>query len=973
MHDEYCNCCPDWNDDKNRFQPENRFVGDIEDGKRYPFDVYTKCEADARFLKKSEIPDIPEIEEIEQELENKADKSDLAGLQTKFSTTNKLNPAYISYNNDYAKVSNAEKTSWNDKISYAGSGLTKSGTTINHSNAVTAKTVSAFSQITYDAQGHITGSTDATTAQLRAINSGATSAKIDAIDDMVELAESLQAQIDQIEISSSAESIVAPEVAAARVGADGAAYDTLKERLDAETDKAEQNTEYVDKALSTAITIGDKRVTDDLFEIDGYIQYTEGRVITGESDNYRRTAFMRVYKGQKIEWSLATNLHVAYMLLLKEPDFTSEVLDYGKELNSESVVKNSVYTVVEDGYIVLSSVSDSSSWYCFKTAINTVNNRITYVDGALGAKSGEIINEDDFEVTEYIQYTEGKVIHGEASQYRRTAFMRVYKGQKMAWRLYTDRTVAYMLLLKEPDFTSEVLDYGKEFSSDSSVEKISCYTAVADGYIVLCAAVNTGSWYMLNPVVEPAKLVCEGGCFASETYYSFASRDYLNWSRNAYLIFMDNVKMIRFKQPSTVSKVTFVFFDANGTKIGSKLSEWKYQTVPDNAKWMEFEFEGTTDTAQIDFVGVENMSVVEKKRFQRHTPSEKLTYKVSDKLFDTSRLMLPPNYSIDGDAVPLILWLDGSGNFTTWDDEISQVKVPYLQYLNNEGFAVLSVFSWGYNLWYDIVGLGNAHPYVLPTNLECIKKCIEYIIDRYNIDPNQIHIMSKSQGGQVALYYASNNEINAKTIGMFAPVLDYFSMPGEAMYKGTREGIAKCLGLEGDVNYYTSDEYYTFSDQAKSFLMQNLAKMCRLNSAWANLNGGTLAERFEESWQDGKKYWEQRYWEHTDRTDIYTHSDYSKFATVPVMIWGAADDDNTPYLKMVEVVEQLKNGGSEAYLNTLPNNTGRHSAADGSTVNVVSGTTALGIPYVDIPVGWVENVAFIRQHAPDIEYDESRW
>lgn len=44
MHDEYCNCCPDWNDDKNRFQPENRFVGDIEDGKRYPFDVYKKSE-----------------------------------------------------------------------------------------------------------------------------------------------------------------------------------------------------------------------------------------------------------------------------------------------------------------------------------------------------------------------------------------------------------------------------------------------------------------------------------------------------------------------------------------------------------------------------------------------------------------------------------------------------------------------------------------------------------------------------------------------------------------------------------------------------------------------------------------------------------------------------------------------------------------------------------------------------------------
>jgi len=58
MHDEYCNCCPDWNDDKNRFQPENRFVGDIEDGKRYPFDVYKKAEADERFAVKQTEADL---------------------------------------------------------------------------------------------------------------------------------------------------------------------------------------------------------------------------------------------------------------------------------------------------------------------------------------------------------------------------------------------------------------------------------------------------------------------------------------------------------------------------------------------------------------------------------------------------------------------------------------------------------------------------------------------------------------------------------------------------------------------------------------------------------------------------------------------------------------------------------------------------------------------------------------------------
>lgn len=52
-NEQYCNCCPppDW--EKNRFQPENRFIGDIEDGKRYPFGVYTKEESDERYAVKA--------------------------------------------------------------------------------------------------------------------------------------------------------------------------------------------------------------------------------------------------------------------------------------------------------------------------------------------------------------------------------------------------------------------------------------------------------------------------------------------------------------------------------------------------------------------------------------------------------------------------------------------------------------------------------------------------------------------------------------------------------------------------------------------------------------------------------------------------------------------------------------------------------------------------------------------------------
>lgn len=72
----------------------------------------------------------------------------------------------------------AQGTKADTAIQSAGTGLSASGTTLNHSNSVTAKTTQGFAQIAYDAQGHITGSTAATTAQADAINSGITSTDV---------------------------------------------------------------------------------------------------------------------------------------------------------------------------------------------------------------------------------------------------------------------------------------------------------------------------------------------------------------------------------------------------------------------------------------------------------------------------------------------------------------------------------------------------------------------------------------------------------------------------------------------------------------------------------------------------------------------------------------------------------------------------------------------------------------------------
>ena len=91
-----------------------------------------------------------------------------------------LGSAAAADTSDFATA--AQGTLAASAIQSAGTGLTKDGTSLNHSNSVTAQTSASFSLITFDAQGHITGSTEATAAQLDALNSGVTSTDVAQIE-----------------------------------------------------------------------------------------------------------------------------------------------------------------------------------------------------------------------------------------------------------------------------------------------------------------------------------------------------------------------------------------------------------------------------------------------------------------------------------------------------------------------------------------------------------------------------------------------------------------------------------------------------------------------------------------------------------------------------------------------------------------------------------------------------------------------
>lgn len=72
-----------YDETKNRFNPENRFIGDIENGKRYPFGVYTKEESDARYASNTVESAVTELAAA---VGGKASQSDLTAVSAEVDT-----------------------------------------------------------------------------------------------------------------------------------------------------------------------------------------------------------------------------------------------------------------------------------------------------------------------------------------------------------------------------------------------------------------------------------------------------------------------------------------------------------------------------------------------------------------------------------------------------------------------------------------------------------------------------------------------------------------------------------------------------------------------------------------------------------------------------------------------------------------------------------------------------------------------
>lgn len=346
---------------------------------------------------------------------------------------------------------------------------------------------------------------------------------------------------------------------------------------------------------------------------------------------------------------------------------------------------------------------------------------------------------------------------------------------------------------------------------------------------------------------------------------------------------------------------------------------------------------------------------IEKGTSGGHLLSETLVFDVGEDVCTTARLVLPSGYSIGGKKVPLIIWCGCDGSYPNWDFAVDTVGsdpaviTSQLQYIVNQGFALLNVYPWGSYNFTNFPKCGQSGAVPMPVILRAYEKAVEYATTRFNISDTNIFMTSWSGSGKLSAYYAIHQPtFNLRHIYAFSPVVDggCFRASGEKLgdgqgYRGAANAEMHFDGSSADITNYLSRWNDTINTQAEiDFVTANAGKFAKYSSIkWQNLTGsymkdGALHEHniddkiadtvaWGNAWRSLTNYPNPSAsfdWSSLREAGIYNrHTLAISSDGTPITIIGAEDDQSCPYLAMEEFVIQLRNGGAEAKIINLPN------------------------------------------------------
>lgn len=354
------------------------------------------------------------------------------------------------------------------------------------------------------------------------------------------------------------------------------------------------------------------------------------------------------------------------------------------------------------------------------------------------------------------------------------------------------------------------------------------------------------------------------------------------------------------------------------------------------------------------------------------------SYEVSKGAFSSGRLLLPPNYSLTGGKVPLIVYAHGSGGMTKWNSGLGEISggsyYPYLKYLSDEGFAVFDCYPWTDK---ETIDNTTFSPIGLSVCKQSYLAGIRYACSRFNIDINKVSLLCKSQGGHIGHWAVTQTEFPFKAVCLFAPA-NGISRTNLFYNASCRKAIAQYAhfdATEEEISDFITSGNLASNENVQSLYAKNKALFVHLMPYINGITNGSFADFRTEIETAATQTVPQ--WlldlglpakpEGASAMMICTRKqNYVKKGQVPCKFWCAFDDGSVSSYTNYAIYYWLCNGGSEAYFRVLPTGTGGHHAMDNDPNALKSsGTTALGIAYTNMPTAYVEVVEFIRQEMGD--------
>ncbi len=425
---------------------------------------------------------------------------------------------------------------------------------------------------------------------------------------------------------------------------------------------------------------------------------------------------------------------------------------------------------------------------------------------------------------------------------------------------------------------------------------------------------------------------------------------FLNMITPLYL----NAKIVNFPLDNDES-ATYYFYDKGFAFIASSSNA---ENIPSLAKYMKVMVSKATEYSSLEKVVVATLTRNGGEIFVKNGNAGQTiffsygvnipttlypsgdTYSGVQKAYNNGYVVLPPNYTKEGEPVKLAIFAHGTGGYE-FNETAVKTYNKFVQFIAKNGYAVVDCSAMT-NLYSGTTKTdGTTNSSVVDTNFPCpisINNFVELynVVTRdYNISKESVFIYGKSSGGRMATILGQLKDIPIKAVGVLAGSVDSLidTRSLDSSIAGANWGLAN-LGYPSP---NISRKAASSADVA--YLVANYEKLIGFNSIWMNTTGIDF-----ETWTSAvfqSSHTSASYLANTTLTDMIANA--SKAINVPVKFWHAEDDVNVPLAGTLFFAQLVRNGGGRCIVETIPSGLGAHWAVDtDANAPQVSYTTKFG-------------------------------